>query len=224
MPKIALIAIILSIIALSSMIIPLNFSAPYNPMQSESVSPFSSNVQVTFSETGLSGQVWSVTLSGFTVNTTREEISFFIQSGNYTFSIGSPPGFIPSIRNGSIHVTNEPITISIKFTRTETLTFYEKGLPSGQIWSVVINGSRYSSSNTTITVVLPYGLYNYSIVAPTFYAAESQHGRIGPGNETLLITIIHEPTEYIIIILILVIVDAAIVAVLVRRRARVAGK
>jgi len=219
-----IVVLVLSFIAISSISIQLNQggTGPHslqNP-QGDTPSP-SPNVNVTFSETGLSGQNWSVTLSGFKVNTTREEISFFLQHGNYSYSIGSPPGYIPSIRNGSLHVTNQSILITIKFVMTSIFTFNEKGLPGGDRWSVVINGTSYSSTNSTITVKLPYGEYNFSVRTPTFYAAQNPTGRVGPGNETLSISIVHEPTEYIIIILVLVVADVAIIVALMRNRKKI---
>ena len=216
------IILVISLIAISSVTVPLNGADLQHPLHSIGNTPsLSPNVEVTFSETGLSGQNWSVTLSGFTVNTTREEVSFFLPGGNYTYSIGSPPGFVPSVRNGSIHLTDQPIVIAVKFVMTSVFTFSENGLPGGDRWSVVVNGTAYSSTNSTITVDLPYGDYNYSVRTPAFYAAQNPTGRVGPGNETLSITIVHEPTEYIIIILVLVVADAAIVAALMRSRRKI---
>ena len=41
--------------------------------------------------------------------------------------------------------------------------FVASGLGNNTPWSVTINGNTYSSTNNTITVLLPYGTYSYSV-------------------------------------------------------------
>lgn len=176
--------------------------------------------KATFSESGLTDQNWSVTLSGVKVSTNNDSVSFYVQSGNYSYLIGGPSGYAPSIKNGTLTVTNQSVNIKIKFTRISLFTFYETGLPAGDQWTVVMNGTHYSTKNTSITISLPYGYYNFSIILPIFYSSSPAAGTIGPGNDTVALNIVHLPTEYIIIIAVLVVVDAAIVLALMRRRRR----
>lgn len=176
--------------------------------------------RATFSESGLSDQNWSVTFSGVKVSTINDSVSFYVQSGNYSYSIGGPSGYVPSIRNGTLIVTNQSVDILIKFTMTSIFTFYETGLPAGDQWTVVMNGTHYSTKNSSITITLPRGYYNFSITLPIFYSSSPSAGTIGPGNNTVALMVVYSPTEFVIIIVALVVVDAAIVFALLRRRRR----
>ena len=46
--------------------------------------------------------------------------------------------------------------------------FVASGLGNGTPWSVTVDGNTYSSTNSTITVLLPYGTYSYSVGSTSF--------------------------------------------------------
>jgi hypothetical protein len=219
------IVILLIVLVLSASLVIADTQFGINSQESLSTSDTalsnsSQYYQATFSESGLTDKNWSVTLNGLMVNTTKESISFFLQPGNYSYMIGSPSGYFPSIKNGTITIVNQSVNIYVNFTRTSIFTFYEIGLPSGDFWTVVMNGTHYSSKNSSITIDLPQGYYKFSVIVPMFYSSSPATGTVGPGNSTVGLKVVHLPTEYIIVIAILVLVDAAIVYALMKRRKR----
>ncbi len=212
----------LAIVVLSSMVIQPNsgsdFSHSAQTSQCYSPSASTNSLQITFSETGLTGKNWSVTLNDVSVNSTKDTISFYVPPGNYTYTIGAPPGYAPSIKSGFVDVTNQSVFISINFMKMVVFTFYQAGLPNGDRWSVTINGTHYYSTNSTVVIHLPTGNYSYTIQLPEFYSTTNPSGSIGPGNSTVGLNVTHLPTEYIIIIVVLVLVDAGIIAAVMRMR------
>lgn len=72
---------------------------------------------------------------------------------------------------------------------TYTLTVTESGLPSGTSWNFTLNGTTYSSKNSTLSVPnLASGTYSWTAVAVPIMAGE----RYGPVNSSGTLTI---PTE-----------------------------
>lgn len=212
---------VLFILLISSLFLPLfgnittlNCSGPNNQPLSASSSYF----EVTFNETGLTDQRWFVTFNSITVNTTMSAIHFYVSPGIYSYSISGPLGYSPSVRNGTVSVANQSINLQIKFTELSIFTFSEYGLPIGSKWTIFINGTNYSSKNSTMTISLPKGNYSYNVKLPLFYGASVPSGVVGPGSNSITISAIHQPTEFIIIIVVLVVIDASILAFLVRRR------
>ncbi|MEM4091244.1 MAG: hypothetical protein QXQ46_11000, partial [Thermoplasmatales archaeon] len=112
---------------------------------------------VTFAETGTTGKNWSVNFNTLNVTSSRDTISFFVPPGNYTYSITPPRGYASSVHNGTITVGNKSILIPIRFTMVSFFYFFETGLPSGTKWTVIINGTSYSSSRSSIVIKLPAG-------------------------------------------------------------------
>lgn len=178
----------------------------------------SSQFEVTFNETGLTNQTWFVTFNSITVNTTKSSFHFYVLPGNYSFSVSGPFGYSLLPENGSISVTNKSTEISIVFTKMAVFNFYMKGLPIGDQWSILINGTLYSTKNSSIIVALPTGIYTYKITLPLFYKASDSSGVIGPDDGSVTVQAIHQPTEYIIIIVLLVVIDAVLIVLFVKRR------
>ncbi len=59
-----------------------------------------------------------------------------------------------------------------------SVTFNEGGLPSGTIWNVSIAGHVYSSRNSSMTISIPAGTYNYTVSNSLKYFTESPNGTL----------------------------------------------
>lgn len=134
---------------------------------------------VTFNETGPDGGGWGVGLmappppttayGGGTQSSNSSVITFEVANGTYTFIIDYGGAYLPSPVSGSVTVDGVPVDMPIKFLKPpsdrEWVTFTETGLPAGSSWTVVLNGTPQSSSNTTIVFNEPNG--TYPVVIPT---------------------------------------------------------
>ncbi|MGC8631762.1 MAG: hypothetical protein ACP5T2_05015, partial [Thermoprotei archaeon] len=58
------------------------------------------------------------------------------------------------------------------------LAFHESGLPSGDSWSVTLNGTTRSSTSPNITFQEPAGTYSYSVSVPSGLSASPSSGTI----------------------------------------------
>ena len=67
------------------------------------------------------------------------------------------------------------------------VVFIAKGIGSGVPWSVNINGKTYTSTTNSITVLLPYGSYSYSVSSGSpYYEALSNSGTV-TANENKMV-------------------------------------
>ncbi|MGC8565262.1 MAG: YncE family protein [Thermoplasmata archaeon] len=162
---------------------------------------------VVFKESGLkTGTSWSVTLNGTTETSTTGTITFNEPNGTYVYSIGSVSGYSISPSSGSITVNGTSVLQSIKFTlitvKTYTIIFVETGLPPGTSWSVTLNGTKNTSSTTSITFYEPNGTYTYSIQQIPGYSTAQYSGTITVSGSSITKYVIFVQTqqnEYFII-------------------------
>ncbi|MCL4421102.1 MAG: thermopsin [Candidatus Thermoplasmatota archaeon] len=78
---------------------------------------------VAFTESGLpSGTSWSVTLNGTTLSSTTNTITFSLQNGTYSYTIGSISGYNISSSSGSISINGKNVTQSITFSSVPSTT------------------------------------------------------------------------------------------------------
>ncbi|MCL5889370.1 MAG: hypothetical protein M1597_05365 [Candidatus Thermoplasmatota archaeon] len=136
---------------------------------SNSVSVSFSKVKytVTFSESGLpSGTPWYVNLSnGESFSSSTNNISFSATNGSYTYTIATSDK-IYEASQGSLTVNGASIPESVSFSKvTYSVTFTEKGLPSGTAWYVNLSNGMKSGaiSGTSYTFNLTNGTYSYNI-------------------------------------------------------------
>ena len=149
---------------------------------------------ITFTESGLhQGSMWYVTLNGTTENSTSSEMTFQEPNGTYSFHVLPPSGTSASPMYGTITVAgsnvNETIYFSFALPRAYTLTFSEIGLSPGTSWSVTLNGTTISSTNSMITFQEPNGTYSFSIMNILGYNAIPSAGSIAvngkPSEESI---------------------------------------
>ena len=153
----------------------------------------------TFSESGLSGQTWSVELSGpitpsgnqeyYTQFTSGSSITISL-TGNesYGYTIGTPPGYTATPSSGYINVGYPSYNAAITFTKTPTytVTFKESGLPSGTVWAVKFNGNQKSTTSSSISFYsVSDGSYSFSI--PDVYYSSTYTYYPSPSSGTITV-------------------------------------
>jgi uncharacterized protein YcnI len=145
---------------------------------------------VTITETGLpSASSFRATVGGVFENGTATLSFPGLANGTHSYSITDVAGYhvtsqtnLGSLNyhgvllvNGRTNSTNgsgRGLTATLTFTQlTYSLTFTEGGLPSGTNWTVTINGTAKSSTNSTIGFTEPNGSYPYRVTPIPGYIA-----------------------------------------------------
>ncbi|MGP8135079.1 MAG: hypothetical protein ACLQD8_02920, partial [Thermoplasmata archaeon] len=129
--------------------------------------------EVVFSEVGLpAGADWTVTFNGTPETVTNGTAIFTVPDGNYSYQIGNVVGYqqatlAPSgVIGANVSVLNEP---QIEYTAiTYVAHFSESGLPTGELFSVVLHGvdrnlTTDGGVDTLTFVSLANGTYSYTI-------------------------------------------------------------
>ncbi|MHB1492495.1 MAG: hypothetical protein ACYCR7_03665 [Thermoplasmataceae archaeon] len=148
--------------------------------------PVAPSSHVNFQESGLpSGTSWSVSYNGQSYSSTSSEISLNAPNGEYSYSIGSVTGYLPSPSSGSVYTDYSTSTVNIGFTAVNyQATFTESGLPSGTSWSMAFNGETSSSTTSTISFGTIVGTHSYSIQSPIGYAASPSTGSVNINGQS----------------------------------------
>ena len=128
---------------------------------------------VTFSEMGLpSGLTWKVTVNGVSeslcTNGGTDSLTWTgLASGSYSYVVTGNPGWHQSTLpySGTVVVSGASVTepTLVYSAETYTVTFTETGLPSGDSWSVTMNGVTMSSTGSTIVFTEVNGTYSYKV-------------------------------------------------------------
>lgn len=136
--------------------------------------------EITFTQSGLpDGSTWSVTLDGISNSSTASTISFMKENGTYAYSVSGPQYYSIHPETGSLLVYGGNMSQEIVFVYIQyAVTFEATGLPSGQNWTVQLDGSEYTSGSGIITVMMLNGTYSYTITAPENYSATPSSGEV----------------------------------------------
>jgi hypothetical protein len=145
-----------------------------------------STYSLTFHETGLvSGQTWTVTTGGMTysANAPSDIVVSGLAVGPYSYTVGSITGYAANPSQGSVTISTSSQTVNVAFSTSSTtysFTFTQTGLPSGQSWSVTLNGGSPQGSTSTTNVFnnLVPASYSYVVMAPSGYTASPSQGQI----------------------------------------------
>jgi hypothetical protein len=157
------------------------------PGSNESISvDFTPNIivskyNVTFVETGLVGVTWFVNLTdGHSAYSTSNTITFLLPNGTYEYSISSASSlFEPTPALGTFIVNGASQQKNVIFSGAPlSLTFEESGLPSGTSWSVTLNGTTETSTNSSITFLILTGTYEYYVTPPVGYTTAQNNGTV----------------------------------------------
>ena len=151
---------------------------------------------VTFTESGLpSGTQWSVTLNGTTETSANSTITFSETDGSYYYTVGSVSGYVVSPASGYIIVNGSSVSQQITFVKVYSVTFTELGLPTGTLWSVTLNGTRESSTNSSITFYELAGRYYYVVGSVPGYLISQSSGMVNVAGN-MKIALIFTPVMY----------------------------
>ena len=152
---------------------------------------------VTFSESGLpSGVIWSVEISGLSLQTNSTSMTFNVSNGTHPFTV-SAPGWRPSPSSAMITVNGTPVKEAIAFAlATYSINFTETGLPSGTAWSVTFNGTASSSSASNISFTAPNGTYSYEVAHVAGYSSSLSSGNITVNGSSVRAEILFSPVTY----------------------------
>jgi len=152
----------------------LAYNTPGNIMpssyESQSIPETGPNITVptysiSFSEGGLHGQTWSVTINGVTKSSTGNIVFYESSYDTYTYSVGSVTGYSASPSSGSQYLGTSNVSVSITYspTSTYTVTFSEGGVPSGSTWEASLNGnSKSASAGSDISYSEPDGSFSFN--------------------------------------------------------------
>jgi hypothetical protein len=130
-----------------------------------------------------------------TGNSSNTTIIFQARNGTYNYIIPSVNGVNSSVPNGTLAVNGLNVAVSLRFLVKIQFIFIVTGLTSGSHWSVLINGTHYNSSSTSVSIMLENGTYQYKITLPSGYSADPREGSIN-WNNTLVLVNASNPLGY----------------------------
>lgn len=154
-----------------------------------------SKYSVTFTEFGLSsGTIWSTIFNGTKVSSTTNTISFTVPNGTYSYSVTNVSGYSISHRTGSVSINGAANDLTVTFSKLYAVTFTESGLSSGAYWFITMNGSKESSTSSSITFSEKNGTYEYVVGEVSGYNVSSSSGKAEVIGSSLNITIVYTNT------------------------------
>ncbi len=159
---------------------------------------FTHEYMVIFMENGLpAGTLWSVNTSTGSYNSTLPTIFTNLTNGTYPYTASTVnKNYAPIPLSGTITVNGSPINRTIVFaTFTYKVTFKEKYLPAGTLWSVTLGGATTSSSTSSITFTEPNGTYLFTAGIVTGFNASPPSGIITINGGSQIKTIMYNQTE-----------------------------
>lgn len=115
-------------------------------------------------ETGLkSGTAWSVTLGANNLTSSSPSMTFVVTNGSYSYRITNVSGYLVSPTSGIVTVDGSSFTKIVTFSELFSINFVESNLPTGNTWTVTLNGTTKLSSISTITFLELNGSYSFSV-------------------------------------------------------------
>jgi hypothetical protein len=157
---------------------------------------------VTFTELGLpSGTSWAVTLNGSSKTVTAPTtISFVVPNGTLPWTVAPISGYTPdvagasvTVKGGNVGVTITWTAVGLPVTMAYTITFVEKGLPSGISWSVDLNSttsvSTHSTTSSNAFTGVTAGTYQYWVPDVGSYAPMNSTGKVVVSDANLTIDV-----------------------------------
>ncbi|QRF75709.1 hypothetical protein Thermo_01215 [Thermoplasmatales archaeon] len=140
---------------------------------------------VTFTETGLSGQTWGVSIGTSSQSTSASTIVFTNIAANsgVPYTVSAPSSYIASPQTGE---AQEGTTTNIAFTYEPgySVTFTESGYPiaPGDEWGVSMGGTTIWSQTSSLSFTMHDGSYSYSVPKTAsskyYYIADPSSGSV----------------------------------------------
>ncbi len=138
------------------------------------------SVDLVVQESGYTGP-WSATIDGTTVAAVGDTASLAVPANSsFTYRVVPVAGYTVAYGSGSGTVSDLPTyTVNVVFSQVYyPVTFSESGLASGASWSVVVDGTSYPTSTTSITLALSNGSYSYTFASVSGYTVADASGTL----------------------------------------------
>ena len=151
--------------------------------------------QVYFTASGIfPGTPWNVTFNGHLTNATGTTVGYTVTVGLYNYSIGAPAGFTVTPSSGTVNVTTQSISISLRFLLTRyTVSFNESGLPANTLWAVELGGVILGTTGQWINFSVAPGSYAYLVGFISGWTPNPTSGVVTVTNQTVQISIVYTP-------------------------------
>ncbi len=129
---------------------------------------FNAAYSVTFTESGLPGGSWSVTILETTHSASAgSPIVFSLPNGTWGYTVGFYSGYASSPSAGSVTVNGAAASQAIVFTQVlYPVSFSQSGLPAGATWYINITGGADLSAtgaSPTLMTNLPNGTFDFTV-------------------------------------------------------------
>lgn len=165
-----------------------------------------STFSISFHEKGLlKGTNWCVSL-GWTTCTNGSAIRVAnLTPASYPYAVSQVSGYASSLRvrgasagtTGTLDLTDRSLAVAVRFAaQSAPVSLLEAGLAGGHRWKVTVSSGSpkdvsevRSTRSNHITLELPNGTYNYSIVPITGYRVAPRSGEIVVGGQPLSINV-----------------------------------
>ncbi len=148
--------------------------------------------EVNFKETGLPvGKTWVVNMSGSVRSSTGTNISFNMPYGSYYYSISNSAQIRTYPSTGTVDLGSPMVNISVYFSNsTYNVSFVQKGLSAGSLWSVILNGTTQNSTSTYINFSLHIGNYPFKIPVQSGYSPLQPTGNVTVTDRNLTVQVV----------------------------------
>jgi hypothetical protein len=152
--------------------------------------------QVVLSQTGLPvGTPWSVTVRGFTTNTSGNALSVYEPLGRYGFDVAPIPGYRIIPEHGEFTVAASWMLVHVRFVPITPpglefpVTFRATGLPSSERVAIIVRGSSAMLGTFSPRFDLINGSYAYTLgyVAGYHAAAPAKTFNVTGGPLTIVV-------------------------------------
>jgi YVTN family beta-propeller protein len=187
--------------------------------------------QARFTENGLAGGEWAITIGTTTAAAPAgSPISFALPNGSYTYQVVPLSGYSTNL-TGTISVEGAAVSVEVLFIpHGYPVTFSEVGLPSGTHWSVTFGGMTRSGTGDITFPGTPNGSASFTVPPPVGYYADPSTGTVAVDGAGVTVGITFQPeqpspgagppglgTFALVAVAAAAIVVAAVVVLLVRR-------
>lgn len=138
-------------------------------------------------QSNINGLVWGISIGNHTMYTNGTEIRTSI-SDNATARVIAPMGYIPSSPIIQLNYTEQLYYISFSLIQYEII-FENQNISNSRQWELIIGGKTVFSSNSSISIKLQPGSYNYEVIDPHGYALSKAGGIVQVQNSSLSVII-----------------------------------
>lgn len=140
---------------------------------------------LTFNENNLpAGTLWHVNLTSgtgqkFSNSSTGNQITFNLTNETYSYTFSSANKTWANETVGSVTINGAPVSITANFTELRyKVSIEETGLNKNTNWGITLDGSTYSTNNTSIVVLLTNGTYTFTVNSVGGYNETPSSGKI----------------------------------------------